>query len=226
MSNLPGGELAHRPLHFFWIADCSGSMRGEKIASLNYAIRSVIVPMREASANNPNAQLLIRALKFSTGAQWLTSDPIDIADYEWDDLEAGGITEMGKAFELLADQLGMPPMPERALPPVLILLSDGQPTDDYKKGLASLLALPWGKKAVKVAISFGDDAILDMLSEFTINKELVLNAKNSEDLVKMIKWASTLAQQVSSPASSPAGQDPIVIDPNSIPKSSSSGEVW
>jgi len=22
----PGGELASRPLHFFWIADCSGSM--------------------------------------------------------------------------------------------------------------------------------------------------------------------------------------------------------
>ena len=25
----PGGELASRPLHFFWIVDCSGSMYGD-----------------------------------------------------------------------------------------------------------------------------------------------------------------------------------------------------
>ena len=39
MPTLPGGELAHRPLYFFWIADCSGSMQGEKIGTLNYAIK-------------------------------------------------------------------------------------------------------------------------------------------------------------------------------------------
>ena len=26
MAKRPGGELATRPLHFIWIADCSGSM--------------------------------------------------------------------------------------------------------------------------------------------------------------------------------------------------------
>ena len=31
----PGGELASRPLHFIWIADCSGSMSGEKIQHEN-----------------------------------------------------------------------------------------------------------------------------------------------------------------------------------------------
>ena len=42
----------------------------------------------------------------------------------------------------------------------------------------------------------------------------------------MIKWASTLANQVSKPSSAPNGKGPIVIDPNTIPKSSSDGEVW
>ncbi|MBM3436288.1 MAG: VWA domain-containing protein [Bacteroidetes bacterium] len=226
MKNLPGGELAYRPLYFFWIADCSGSMTGEKIASLNYAIKSIIPSMQKAAENNPNAKLFIRALKFSSGAQWITSDPVEINNYDWEDLSANGVTDMGKAFDLLADQLKMPPMPERALPPVLVLLSDGQPTDDYKDSLANLLSLPWGKKAVKVAVSIGDDALLDMLSEFTQNKELVLNAKNSNDLVTMIKWASTLAQLVSSPKSSPVGGNQVVIDTNSIPKSSDDGEIW
>ena len=40
MENLqrPGGELATRPIHFFWMVDCSGSMYGEKIGIVNNTI--------------------------------------------------------------------------------------------------------------------------------------------------------------------------------------------
>lgn len=197
----PGGKLANRPLHFFWIVDCSGSMYGEKIATVNYAIKQVLPEMRSAADNNPNAQLKIRALKFSTGASWLTSEPVDIEDYAWDDLEADGVTDLGDAYDLLAAQLTVEQLGDRALPPVLVLLSDGQPTDDYKNSLDKLKKLPWGKKAVKIAISIGQDTDDDVLTEFTGNRELVLQANNAEMLVKMIKWASTAASVVSSPAS-------------------------
>ena len=223
---LPGGELAHRPLHFFWIVDCSGSMSGEKIGKLNYAIQDTIQPMRDSAKANPNAKLFIRVLKFSSGAQWLTPKPENIEDFEWIPIDANGMTDMGKAFSLLSDELQMPPMPERALPPVLVLLSDGQPTDEYEEPLKKLLSSPWGKKAVKVAISIGDDAVIQMLSKFTVNSEYVLKAENAKDLVKMIRWASTLAAKVSSPMSNSDGQGPIVIDPNSIPQSSADGDVW
>lgn len=197
----PGGELASRPLHFFWVVDCSGSMYGEKIAAVNHAIQSTIPEMRDAAENNPNAQLLVRTLQFSSGASWVTATPEKIEDFTWQNLDAGGITDMGKAFDLLAAQLTIPPMSERALPPVLVLLSDGQPTDDYKKSLDKLLSLPWGKKAVRIAISIGQDADDSVLQEFTGNRELVLQANNPEALVKMIKWASTAASIVSAPAS-------------------------
>ena len=95
----------------------------------------------------------------------------------------------------------IPPMTDRALPPVIVLLSDGQPTDDYKKSLDKLLHLPWGKKAVRIAISIGQDADDDVLQQFTGNRELVLQANNPQALVKMIKWASTAASLVSAPAS-------------------------
>ena len=238
----PGGELASRPLHFFWIVDCSGSMYGEKIGAVNHAIQSTIPEMADAAENNPNAQLLIRTLKFSTGASWVTSNPVNIEDFAWDDLDAGGVTDLGKAFELLAAQLTIPPMTDRALPPVLVLLSDGQPTDDYKKSLDQLLHLPWGKKAVRIAISIGQDADDDVLQQFTGNRELVLQANNPQALVKMIKWASTAASLVSAPASkpqdlldapAPTGADndtiaPLVLDMNNIPDPGSVGanDVW
>src|SRR5208282_899522 len=35
---MPGGGVARRPLHFIVMADCSGSMKGEKMQALNYAL--------------------------------------------------------------------------------------------------------------------------------------------------------------------------------------------
>jgi uncharacterized protein YegL len=237
----PGGELASRPLHFIWIVDCSGSMYGEKIGTVNHAIQSTIPEMADAAKDNPNAQLLVRTLKFATGASWVTTNPIPIEDFAWDDLEACGVTDLGKAFDMLAAQLTIPPMTDRALPPVLVLLSDGQPTDDYKKSLENLLHLPWGKKAVRIAISIGQDADDDVLEQFTGNKELVLQANNPQALVKMIKWASTAASMVSAPASRPMNLEqinlpkdpsqtnaPLVLDMNNIPDPASvgAGDVW
>ena len=226
----PGGELASRPLHFFWVVDCSGSMYGEKIGTVNHAIQSTIPDMQDAAHDNPNATLLVRTLKFSTGASWVTADPVEIDNFAWQDLDAGGVTDLGKAFEMLAAQLTIPPMTDRALPPVLVLLSDGQPTDDYKKSLDKLLSLPWGKKAVRIAISIGQDADDDVLLQFTGNRELVLQANNPQMLVKMIKWASTAASLVSAPASRPRDlalpestgdtsqtNAPLVLDMNNIP---------
>lgn len=200
---IPGGALANRPLHFFWMVDCSSSMAGDRIGAVNHAIQECIEPMREEAAGNPNAQLYIHTLKFASGASWVTAEPVPIEEFAWEDVEASGITDMGKAFELLAGQLSMPPMPARALPPVIVLLTDGNPTDDWKRPLEKLLKMPWGKKAVKVAIAIGKDAGRSVLEAFTGNPEAVLDAGNPEVLTHFIKWASTVASAVSNPTSNP-----------------------
>ena len=200
---IPGGALANRPLHFFWMVYCSSSMAGDRIGAVNHAIQECIEPMREEAAGNPNAQLYIHTLKFASGASWVTAEPVPIEEFAWEDVEANGITDMGKAFELLAGQLSMPPMPDRALPPVIVLLTDGYPTDDWKRPLEKLLKMPWGKKAVKVAIAIGKDAERSVLEAFTGNPEAVLDAGNPEVLTHFIKWASTVASAVSNPTSNP-----------------------
>jgi uncharacterized protein YegL len=189
----PGGELATRPLHFIWIADCSGSMGVDgKIRALNTAIHEAIPHMRQVADENPNAQVLVRAIRFSSGARWHISQPTPVADFKWQELSAEGVTDMGMALEMVAGQLRIPPMSERALPPVLVLISDGQPTDDFNKGLAALMQVPWGKKAVRIAIAIGEDADLDILQAFIGHSELApLQANNSEALVRHIKWVST-----------------------------------
>lgn len=219
MMRRPGGELATRPLHFIWIADCSGSMSQDgKIQALNTAIREAIPHMQKVADENPNAQVLVRALKFSNGAQWHISQPTEVADFRWTDLEAEGITDMGKAFSILAEQLKIPPMTDRALPPVLVLISDGQPTDDFKKGLQELMDQPWGKKAVRIAIAIGADADLDVLQKFIGHAEITpLQANTPEALVKYIKWVSTVVlKSASAPASQSTG-DPLTAPNVPVP---------
>lgn len=205
MAKLPGGPLASRPLHFFWIADCSGSMSIDgKIQALNNAIREAIPHMRQVAAENPNAQVLVRAIAFSDSSRWHVPDPTPVDEFRWENLKAGGVTDMGQAMKLLAEQLRTAIMPARALPPVLVLISDGQPTDNFDAGLKALMREPWGVKSVRIAIAIGEDADLNVLQKFIGNPEFEpLQANNADSLVRYIRWAST---EVLKSASSPASQ--------------------
>lgn len=235
MARRPGGEMATRPLHFIWIADCSGSMASEaKIQELNNAIKEAIPHMKAVADENPNAEVLVRALRFSSGAQWHVPTPTPVADFRWADLSAGGVTDLGRALSMIADQLKIPPMTDRALPPVLVLLSDGQPTDDYATGLRALMDQPWGKKAVRVAIAIGSDADHDVLQQFIGHTEIKpLVAKNPEALVRHIRWVSTAVLKAASAPASRVGAggsfDTNVHIPethDSGPTPSSSNDVW
>ncbi len=205
MKMRPGGELATRPLEFIWLADCSVSMRTHgKIDALNEAIRKSIPHMQEVAYENPNAQVFIRAIKFSSGASWHIEDRVPVESFEWDNLEVKGVTDLGAALRLLRESLKVSEMSDRALPPVVVLISDGQPTDDYKAALAELMEEPWAVKAVKIAIAIGRAANKRVLKEFCGESGIeVLAADNAETLVQYIKWVSTVVLQA---ASSPASQ--------------------
>lgn len=230
MNAIPGGPIASRPLHFIWILDTSGSMIGDKIQQLNFAIKEAIKPMQDTAGENPNAQVLVRVLTFATGARWHLPTPTAVADFTWADVTAGGVTDMGKALTMVAEQLKIPPMTDRALRPVLMLVSDGQPTDDFSTGLKTLLAEQWGRKAVRLAIAVGRDADRDVLTKFVGSNEIPpLQANNSAALVNYIRWASTaVLKAVSSPLSQQAGGSGSGGNnvPNPPPQPAAGTDVW
>ncbi|WP_372441108.1 vWA domain-containing protein [Actinacidiphila acididurans] len=179
-----------------------------KIAELNFAIREAIPEMRKAAEENPAADLLVRAITFNDGASWRVEKPTSVHDFTWkDDATTAGWTSLGAALKLAATVLDMPPMPERALRPVLALVSDGQPTDDWRAGMRAVDATPWGKRAVRVAVGIGQDADKAVLKEFLADPEREpLLASNPQQLVRAIRWASTMAIRASStPAGGGAG---------------------
>lgn len=101
-------------------------------------------------------------------------------------------TDMGAALKLVAEQLKMPPMPEHALPPVLVLISDGLPTGNFDQGLKMLMNEPWVNKSVKIAIAIGKDTDTKTLQKFIGHTEFKpLQANNPKALIQYIKWEST-----------------------------------
>ena len=226
----PNVKLARRPLHFIYLCDCSGSMRGQKMQSLNQAIRQTLPAMAEVASDNPEAQLLVRAVRFSDRAEWHIAQPTPVEELQhaWQDLEAYGLTSMGEAMTLVAEVLRTPPMEQRALPPVLVLISDGAPTDDYYAGLQKLFDEPWARKAVRLAIAIGHDAAVDELQKFigpegnsadTSDGQALrpLQANDARTLARYIKWASTAVVNAASRPVSEIGGDRLPSSQSNIP---------
>lgn len=202
---MPG--VVRRQLHVLLLLDCSGSMQGDRIASLNYAIRTAIPALRGAARENPEIEVYLRALRYSSGAQWHIGEPTLVEDLHWQDLTAGGETDFGEALVVLSDMLEAGIGPGRQLPPVILLATDGFPTDLYQQPLARFLALPVAQSAVRLAIGIGADADQGMLREFIADDRLrPLQASNASELVHYISWATTApVKATSSPSNSPDG---------------------
>jgi uncharacterized protein YegL len=184
-----------------------------KIASLNHAAAECLPRMRRAAADNPNAEVLVRVLRFSTGAAWAVEKPTPLQYFQWPELRAtvGGLTDLGAALTLLAKELRQGIMPGRALPPVLVLCTDGLPTDSFQEGLEMLLAEPWGAKAIRLAIGIGRDADFNILRKFIGSDSPdihPLRAHNADALVHYLRWASTSVLQAASRPYLGAGPDP------------------
>jgi uncharacterized protein YegL len=199
--------MASRPLHFFWLADGSGSMRVEgKIQALNHSIREAIPHMRVAAQENPHATIFVNAIRFGDEAQWLVDRLTPVSEFRWTDIEANGATAMGEAIAMVGEALQPPLMTDRALPPVIALVTDGLPTDDFQAGLNHLMSKPWGQQALRVVVAIGEDSnsmeAQDIFRAFMGNDALrPFHANNPEALAEQIRWVSTaVLKSVSSPA--------------------------
>ena len=195
LDDLRGGT-ARRSLRFILLVDVSGSMSGDKIQAVNRAVRECVPEMRKSNADNPFAEMSVEVITFSTGATWhIPRTPVE--RFEWRDLSADGVTDLGAGVDLLTEGLDVQNMGKRNLPPVLLLMSDGGPTDDWELALRRFEATPWGKpgRTVRIAVAIGEGANKGVLQRFTGSPETVLSADRAATLVNLIRWASISVTQ-------------------------------
>lgn len=202
MGLLDNESVPRRKMTLFFLIDKSGSMCGSKIGSVNDAIENVLPIVGDISDENPDAEINVAALEFSTDVRWLYNEPKDAKEFIWQNVEAEGLTSLGAACEELNKKLsrngGFMSSPSGCYAPAIILLSDGGPTDNYAVGLNALQNNAWFKNAIKVAIAIGDDADKNVLKEFTGNMEAVITVHNIEALKAMIRIIAITSSQIGS----------------------------
>ncbi len=201
---MPGGGVARRPLHFIVMADCSGSMKGEKMQALNYALRSMLPHLVDWERDQLQAQLLIRILAFASAPNWYVPDPVPVSELSahWRNLEyvPMGRTNMGPAFRAVAEALGPERLERRALRPAILLITDGLPTDPpggFEQGLAALLEIPAGRSALRLAVAIGRDASSEPLDRFRSQDVPVLVADGTDEIADRLVTASIAVSRMS-----------------------------
>ena len=193
-------EIPRKTMVMFFLIDTSGSMSGSSIGQVNDAMREVLPDLKDISDNNADAKTKIAVLSFSSGTEWLTPEPADLESYKWTNLDAGGVTDLGEACKELESKLNRNAFLQDAVgnyAPVIILISDGGPTDDFKSGLEKLKQNKWFNASIKVALGV-EDADMDVLQEFTGNKETAIFLQNKNMLKKLIRFVSVTSSKIGS----------------------------
>lgn len=227
------GQTVRHNLNFYWIIDDSGSMHGQKIQSVNFAIKDILPRIQDIESHE-RVNILMRVIKFGDTAEWYVGpEPVPAKQFVWNDLSANsGITATAQAIDLLVESLDPAKLGLRNLPPVAILMSDGYCTDSnehYQQAIDKLNSSPWGTKAVRIAIGIGnkerEEYNKDQLDQFIspyLRQERnleTLGADNVKKLVNFIRVVSTVAIQASTSSKSDTKNDvltPVDIDVDSL----------
>ncbi|MGF1901108.1 vWA domain-containing protein [Aliivibrio sifiae] len=177
-----------RPLPVIVMADTSGSMSIDgKIDALNRSIKDMISSF--ASESRLRAEIHLSIVTF--GGEAAIHLPLTPA-HQIEQIEnfiARGTTPLGAACTMVKDLIeNKECIPSRAYKPIIILVSDGYPTDNYKNSFDALLSSERAKKATRFALSIGNDADNALLESFGNDLEAPLFfAHNAAEIARFFR---------------------------------------
>lgn len=204
-----------RPLPIIVLADTSYSMSEDgKIDALNRALKGMISSF--ASESRLRAEMQVAVITFGGEAEvHLPLTPAHQIE-QIQSLPSNGGTPMGGAFQLAAQLLDdKEQIPSRAYTPVVVLVSDGHPTDAIDEPFQQLVNGERTGKATRFAMAIGADADTTLLADFANDIEAPLfTAENARDIHRFFR-AVTLSVTTRSRSTQPNQSTPLTLPPAS-----------
>ncbi len=195
--------MSIRRLPVYILLDCSESMIGEAITTTQRCVEMLLSQLR----SDPNAleTAYVSIITYHATAQQVV--PLsELSEVTLPELTVRPGTSLGAAIKLLAERINAEV--RRSTPdlkgdyrPIVFLLTDGQPTDDWESMRKAIDQLTQPRIANLYAIGIGDDVDYETLHRVT---DIVFKVEDvtSESLKKLFIWLSASIQGASVAAGS------------------------
>ncbi len=177
-----------RRLPVYLLLDTSGSMHGEPIEAVKNGVQILLSNLRQDPYALETAYLSV--ITFNETAKQVV--PLtELPSFQAPALNASGTTSLGGALSLLASSIEREVAKTTAeekgdWKPLVFIMTDGEPTDDWTKGLEALKKVRTG---VVVACAAGPGADTSVLKKIT---EVVVSLDTADDatIKAFFKWVS------------------------------------
>lgn len=177
-----------RKLPVYLLLDTSGSMHGEPIQAVMNGVQVLASTLKQDPHALETAYLSV--ITFDSTAKQIV--PLtEIGSFEAPSLNANGLTSLGEALSLVAQRIetevAKTTLEQKGdWKPLVFIMTDGEPTDDFAKGLADFKR---AKTGIVVACAAGAGANTDTLKRIT-ECVVQLDTTDSATIKSFFKWVS------------------------------------
>jgi uncharacterized protein YegL len=163
-------------------------MTGAPISAVENGVQTLVAALRM----DPHALETAHLSVITFGENATQTIPLtDLATFQSPSLTASGTTSLGKALSLVSDCISREVQQTTAetkgdWKPLVFLMTDGQPTDDWQSSLAGFKSARTG---LVIACAAGPDADEQVLKQVTDNV-VKLDTADSATISAFFKWVS------------------------------------
>lgn len=185
-----------KPLPVILLLDVSGSMHGDKIDSLYDAVVEMIKFFEHAIIK----ETIINVAIITFGNEVLLHTPYTpvstLAANGISRFDADGMTPMGTALRMAKDMIeDRETTSNKIYRPAVILVSDGEPNDDWRKPMEQFVNSGRTQKCQRFSVAIGNDANRSVLRMFADNDASVFEADDAGEIAEKLKKISTIVSK-------------------------------